>query len=121
MREPRADHRRWYFNIETQNNIMIVTSYVFDDAGKQIWYLSAGLYDENARTFTSTFANATNGSCLSCSYEAPTKNGNAGGNMTIVFSSRESGTITFRAARGISVTPAASWVISMASGNSHSA
>ncbi|HEY2396423.1 MAG TPA: hypothetical protein VGH81_10665 [Rudaea sp.] len=83
------------FNIETQNNIMIVTSYVFDETGKQIWYLSAGLYDENAQTFTSTFANATNGSCLVCTYKAPAKAGNAGGNMAIVFSSRESGTITF--------------------------
>ena len=83
------------FNIETQNNVMIVTSYVFDETGKQIWYLSAGVYDEHAQTFASTFANATNGSCLSCSYKVPTKSGNAGGNMTIVFSSRESGTITF--------------------------
>jgi hypothetical protein len=83
------------FNIETQNNIMIVTSYVFDQTGKQIWYLSVGVYDEHAQTFTSTFSNATDGSCLSCSYKTPNKNGNAGGNVTIAFSSRESGTITF--------------------------
>lgn len=83
------------FNIETQNNIMIVTSYVFDQSGKQIWYLSAGTYDEHTRTFTATFANATGGSCLSCPYSAPGKNGSAGGNMQIVFDTRESGTIYY--------------------------
>lgn len=84
------------FNIETQNNIMIVTSYVFDASGKPIWYLSAGAYDESLRTFTATFANATGGSCLACAYKAPAKNGNAGGDMKIVFTSREAGTIFFQ-------------------------
>lgn len=83
------------FNIETQDNIMIVTAYVFDTTGKQIWYLAAGVYDERAATFTATLANATNGSCLSCAYKAPSKNGNAGGNFKIIFSSREKATVYF--------------------------
>jgi len=57
---------------------------------------SAGAYDETLRTFTSTFANATGGSCLACAYKAPAKNGNAGGDMKIVFTSREAGTIFFQ-------------------------
>lgn len=74
---------------------MIVTSYLFDQSGKQIWYLSAGVYDETTRTFSSTFANATAGSCLACTYKAPVKNGNAGGAVQIIFDTRESGTIFY--------------------------
>src|SRR5262249_52494661 len=68
------------FNIETQDNVMIVTAYVFDGGGNQIWYLAAGTYDEASSIFNAPFAKATGGSCLSCPYKAPTKN-LAGGNL----------------------------------------
>lgn len=37
------------FNVETQNNIIIVTSYVFDETGKQIWYPSVGIQAADRR------------------------------------------------------------------------
>lgn len=83
------------FNIETQNDVMIVTAYVFDQGGNQIWYLAVGTYNETSSTFNGTLANATNGSCLSCPYRAPAKNGNAGGNLKIVFQSREQATVFY--------------------------
>ena len=59
------------FNIEIQNNVMAVASYVYDQHGNPIWYTSDGIYDEATQTFTGTFDTAVGGQCLGCSYVRP--------------------------------------------------
>lgn len=93
------------FNIETQNDVMIVTAYVFDQSGNQIWYLAVGSYDETNSVFTGTLANAVGGSCLTCSYKPPTgKNGNAGGTLKIAFQSRENAVATINGGSARTIT-----------------
>lgn len=93
------------FNIETQNDVMIVTAYVFDQAGNQIWYLAVGTYSEATSTFTGTLANAVGGSCLTCPYKPPTaKSGNAGGTLKIAFQSRENGVATINGGSARAIT-----------------
>jgi hypothetical protein len=83
------------FNIEIQNNVMAVASYVYDQHGNPIWYTSAGIYDEATQTFTGTFDSDVGGQCLGCSYVRPVLTSGAGGPMQIVFTSYETGTVFF--------------------------
>ena len=85
------------FNIDYQNNVMAVASYVYDSSGKPIWYTSAGTYDDKANIFTATFDSTTSGGqCLGCIYTGkPPVNVGAGGAITIVFDSIEHGTLYF--------------------------
>jgi hypothetical protein len=83
------------FNIEIQNSTMVVASYVFDDTGQQIWYTSSGTYSEATRTFSATFDGYSGGQCLGCSYSKPAATVAAGGNVRIIFSDAENGTLYF--------------------------
>ena len=83
------------FTIDSQNGTMVVSSYVFDQSGKQIWYLSSGTYSFSTGTFNGTFDNATNGQCLGCAYVKPVISVNVGGPIKIVFDSLETGTLYF--------------------------
>ena len=84
------------FNIEIQNNVMAVASYVYDQHGNPIWYTSDGIYDEATQTFTGTFDSAVGGQCLGCSYVRPVLTSGAGGPMQIVFTSFETATLYFQ-------------------------
>jgi hypothetical protein len=81
--------------IDYQDNIMVVSTYVYDQNGAQIWYISSGIYDEHTATFSSTFDISTNGQCFGCAYKAPTTTSGAGGPIKIVFSSWGTGTLYF--------------------------
>lgn len=84
------------FNIEIQDNIMAVATYVFDQHGTPIWYTSAGTFNEGTETFAGNLANAVGGQCLGCTYVPPIVSGNAGGPMHIVFTSFENGVLYFQ-------------------------
>ncbi len=85
------------FTIDHQNNVMVVASYVYDTSGKPLWYLSSGVYDDSANTFTATFDKAADtGQCLGCVYTGkPAVAIAAGGTIRIVFDTPETGTIYF--------------------------
>ena len=84
------------FNIEIQNNVMAVASYVYDQQGNPIWYTSSGIFDEGTGSFTGSFDAARGGQCLGCSYVPPVLTSGAGGPMQIVFTSAETATLYFQ-------------------------
>lgn len=83
------------YQLDLQGNIMVVTTYGFAPGGAPIWFISAGVYNQQAGTFEATFDNTENGQCFGCPYRAPTPRPNAGGGMRIVFDSYVSGTLYF--------------------------
>ena len=84
------------FNIEIQNNVMAVASYVYDQQGNPIWYTSSGIFDEGTESFTGSFDGAAGGQCLGCSYVPPVLTSGEGGLMQIVFTSAETARLYFQ-------------------------
>lgn len=83
-------------DIEIQNNVMSVATYVYDVHGIPVWYTSSGIYNEAALTFTGSFDSAVGGQCFGCPYVRPVLTSDAGGPMQIVFTSYETGTLHFQ-------------------------
>lgn len=82
------------YQIDLQGDTMIVTTYVYEQSGDPIWYLSSGTYDHTAGTFTSAYDIFANGQCFSCPYVAPTHTGDAGP-ITISFHTNQTATLTY--------------------------
>lgn len=74
------------FVIETQNGIMVITAYVYEAGGNQLWYTSAGNFNLTTRRFSGTLDSTRGGQCLGCSYRAPVPGPSAGA-VTIQFTS----------------------------------
>lgn len=84
------------FTIEMQDSTMVVTSYVYNAQGAATWFVSAGRYDINTRTFTATLDANTGGQCFGCPYTRPQGIANAGGPLRIVFDSYTSATLYYQ-------------------------
>jgi hypothetical protein len=82
------------YQIDLQGSTMIVTTYVYEESGDPIWYLSSGTYDHASSTFSSVYDIYANGQCFGCDYVAPAHTGNAGP-ITIVFSTNQTATLTY--------------------------
>jgi hypothetical protein len=81
------------FTIDIQDNIMIVTAYTYDSGHKATWFLASGIYNQNTNTFTGTLGAYSGGQCFGCTYSNPTAV--AAGSVTIVFSSPETGVLSY--------------------------
>jgi len=82
------------YQIDLQGDTMIVTTYVYEQSGDPIWYLSSGTYDHTTATFTSAYDIFANGQCFGCPYVAPTHTGDAGP-ITIAFHTNQTATLTY--------------------------
>lgn len=82
------------YDIDLQGDTMVVTTYVYEQSGDPIWYLSSGTYDHATGVFTSAYDIFANGQCFGCPYVAPTQTGNAGP-ITITFQTNQSATLTY--------------------------
>jgi hypothetical protein len=82
------------YEIDLQGDTMIVTTYVYEDSGDPIWYLSSGTYDHATGVFTSAYDIFANGQCFGCPYAAPDHTGNAGP-ITITFQTNQTATLTY--------------------------
>jgi hypothetical protein len=82
------------YEIDLQGDTMIVTTYVYEQSGDPIWYLSSGTYDHTTSTFQSAYDIFANGQCFGCPYVAPTHTGDAGP-ISIVFHSNQTATLTY--------------------------
>lgn len=60
------------YNIEIQDNVLAVSTYVFDAAGNPIYYISAGLM-ANDKSYSGSLDLVTGGQCIGCPYKAPTR------------------------------------------------
>ncbi|HSX59932.1 MAG TPA: hypothetical protein VLF18_07015 [Tahibacter sp.] len=84
------------FNIEMQDDIMIVTSFVYAPNGSATWFISAGRYDFATNTFNATFDANTGGQCIGCAYVRPQGIANAAGPVRIVFDSYVTATLYYQ-------------------------
>jgi hypothetical protein len=82
------------YQIDLQGDTMIVTTYVYEQSGDPIWYLSSGTYDHVTGVFTSAYDVFANGQCFGCPYVAPTHTGDAGP-ITITFHTNQTATLTY--------------------------
>ena len=83
------------YDIDLQGDTMIVTTYVYEQSGDPIWYLSSGPYDHNTGIFASTYDSYSGGQCFGCPYHAPTAQSGAAGPITITFHTNQTATLTF--------------------------
>lgn len=82
------------YEIDLQGDTMIVTTYVYEQSGDPIWYLSSGTFDHSTGVFTSAYDIFANGQCFGCPYAAPDHTGNAGP-ITITFTTNQTATLTY--------------------------
>jgi hypothetical protein len=82
------------YEIDLQGDTMIVTTYVYEQSGDPIWYLSSGTYDHTTATFQSAYDIFANGQCFGCPYVAPDHTGDAGP-ITITFHTNQTATLTY--------------------------
>jgi hypothetical protein len=83
------------YNFDLQGNLLVMTSYVYNQQGAPVWYLAVGTYNYTNGQMSATFDGATNGQCLGCSYKAPVGQANVAGAMKVVFDNATSGTLYF--------------------------
>jgi hypothetical protein len=82
------------YEIDLQGDTMIVTTYVYEQSGDPIWYLSSGTYDHTTGVFQSAYDVFANGQCFGCPYAAPDHTGDAGP-ITITFTTNQTATQTY--------------------------
>lgn len=83
------------FNIELQGDTMAVTTYIYDDAGAPLWYLSTGTYDQTTGIFTGTYDSYSDGQCFGCTWVAPILHQASGGPITITFQTNQTAVLTY--------------------------
>ncbi len=83
------------YEIDLQGDTMIVSTYVYEDSGEPIWYLSSGTYDHNTGLFQSTYDSYSNGQCFGCPYQAPELHSGAAGPITIQFFTNQTALLTY--------------------------
>ena len=83
------------YDIDLQGDTMIVTTYIYEQSGDPIWYLSSGTYNHDTGVFTSTYDSYSGGQCFGCPYHAPTVQSGAAGPITITFHTNQTATLTY--------------------------
>jgi hypothetical protein len=83
------------YDIDLQGDTMIVTTYIYEQSGDPIWYLSSGTFDHDTGIFTSSYDSYSGGQCFGCPYHAPTVQSGAAGPITITFHTNQTATLTY--------------------------
>jgi hypothetical protein len=79
--------------MDIQNETLVLTSYTYQASGPDQWYLSSGPLTNDGHNFTATLDKYQGGQCISCTYRAPTLQGNDG-TITITFVSETMATLS---------------------------
>jgi hypothetical protein len=82
------------YDIDLQGDTMAVTTYVYEQSGDPIWYLSSGTYNHDTGVFQSAYDSFANGQCFGCPYHAADHTGDAGP-ITITFHTNQTATLTY--------------------------
>jgi hypothetical protein len=80
------------YALDFKHGVMVATIYSFTADGPPTWYLAFGPIDSN-NTVTAALSKYADGQCISCSYSAPSANGNDG-TISIQFTSPASAVVT---------------------------
>lgn len=81
---PLESGRGW--NFEIQDNVLVITAYIYSGDGDPDFYIASGTLDGNS-FFEAEFNLVTDGQCLGCPYTAPTVLQGFGGPVTVDFTS----------------------------------
>jgi hypothetical protein len=79
------------FNIETQNGIVFIATFVYNDAGNPIWYSGSGALN-HAETVTMDLFRTEGGPCFGCLYTPP-QSLHSGNQLTAQFDSESTATV----------------------------
>lgn len=82
------------FNIDIQGDTMIVTTFIYEDNGDSIWYLSSGTYNHRTARFQSSYDSYSDGQCFGCPPYAPNVHSGAAGPMSIQFHDNQHATLS---------------------------
>jgi hypothetical protein len=92
------------FAIEVQQGTMFIAGYMYDSAGNPIWYASGPTPMTSATSYTGTWTQFADGETLSGPWKvAQVANADAG-SLSIVFSSSNTGMLTFPDGRTVPIT-----------------
>ena len=93
------------YNIDVNNNVLVMTIYSFNSNGDSQWYLTAGPMSADQRSFVGTLDKYRNGQCISCMYSgSPNFVGNDG-QIVINFLSETSAKLTLPNGRTTTIQP----------------
>ena len=92
------------FNIDIQDGVIVLTMYAYDQAGNAQWYISSGSMTNGQRNFTGTLDKFVNGQCVTCSYRAPSPNGNDE-TVSVAFTSETNAVVTLPDGHVTQITP----------------
>ena len=80
------------FVIETNNRIMAVAAFAYNEARQSTWYLGTAPYDYTNHRWAGTVSSTTGGQCLGCPHSAPTTAA-TGTQLEIRFTSQTTGNV----------------------------
>lgn len=109
--QPRTGH--WWnpaesgrgFNIDVQENVLVVTFYSYNADGTAQWYLASWSMTNNRHNFSGVAQKYANGQCLACAYSgSPSLNGDDG-TLSIAFATETSAVVTLPGGRQTSIQP----------------
>jgi hypothetical protein len=83
------------FTLEVSGNTLVMVSYLYDEAGRAAWYLSAGPTSLDGSLFTGTLDYYTGGQTLTGAWRAPNRPPTSAGQVTLAFSDAHNGTLTW--------------------------
>lgn len=81
------------FNLEIQDNVVVMSAYVYEADGRPVWYLAIGTL-QNSR-FSATLDRYEGGQCIGCPYDDEPDPGEGAGPVEIRFSSSTRGELTW--------------------------
>ncbi len=89
------------FNIEIQDDVAVISAYVYDPDGDPAWFLAVGTLKGYAFDPPQPFVNTSldrfeNGQCITCPYDGPPDEAPGAGSFRIDFHSPTTATITWR-------------------------
>lgn len=83
-------------NLEIQDDVIVLSVYVYEPSGRPVWYLAVGRLSGNSR-FTGELDRFENGQCITCAYAGePDWDPGFAGPVEIEFTSQTTGVMTWR-------------------------
>lgn len=80
------------FNLEIQDNVVVMSTYVYEADGRPTWYLASGTLDDQKR-FTAELDRFQGGQCITCDFEQPDQQRGFAGPLEIEFQSATRGVL----------------------------
>lgn len=93
------------FNIDIQDNILVVAMFAYQAGGASQWYLAAGAMTNDGHNFAGTLDKYQDGQCLSCAYTGPGRVVGNDGIILISFTSETAATVTLPGGRTTNIQP----------------